>query len=61
MLKLIRTKSKVVYLYDHKIIDVDRFNNIIFNWEFMGYTVKQYTMNCKNKKITIFYRKGVDK
>ena len=61
MLKIIRTNNKVVYLYDHKIIDVDTFNNILDNWEFMGYKVKQYTMHNKGKKITVFYWKGVDK
>lgn len=61
MLKIIRTKYKVVYLYDKQFIDVDRFNNIISNWEFMGYDIKQYTMRCKNRDITIIYRKGIDK
>lgn len=61
MIKIIRTQNKVVYLYDGKYIDVDRLNNILDNWEFMGYDIKQYSMNCKGKRITIIYRKGIDK
>ena len=64
----IENKGNIVHLIfclllidDHKIIDVDTFNNILDNWEFMGYKVKQYTMHNKGKKITVFYWKGVDK
>lgn len=61
ILKAIHTKTRIYYLQDNKFIDVDRFNNIISNWEFMGYDIKQYTMRCKNRDITIIYRKGIDK
>ena len=56
MIKIIRTQNKVVYLYNGKYIDVDKCNNILSNWEFMGYDVKQYTMKLANKTITVIYK-----
>ena len=61
MLKVIHTEDRVCYLEDNKFIDVDKLNNIIDNWQFLGYDVKHYTMKCKNKSITVFYRKGIDR
>lgn len=61
MLKIIRSNERIYYLQDNKFIDVDRLNNVLDNWQFFGYDVKHYTMKCKNKDITIFYRKGIDR
>lgn len=61
MLKIIRSNERICYLQDNKFIDADRLNNVLDNWQFFGYDVKQYTMKCKNKNITIFYRKGIDR
>ena len=61
MLKIICSNERICYLQDNKFIDVDRLNNILDNWQFFGYDVKRYTMKCKNKSITVFYRKGIDR
>lgn len=49
--------NKRVYMYNNNYISVDRFNDILDSWEFMGYNIKKYDMRKGNQHIFVWYVK----
>lgn len=57
-LKLIRYgEDKRIYLHNGKYIDVDKFNQILDGWYYMGYDIKKYDMHTGNRHIFVWYVK----
>ena len=44
ILQKIQHKSKTIYKKDNEIISVNDYYNILDGWDFMGYSVKSYSM-----------------
>lgn len=54
-IKMVISKGRRYYIVSNKYVSVDVFNNILSNWEFMGYTVKKYIISTAKCKVVVWY------